>query len=314
MIFRTQLPQRKVYNQVDYNSKLLLIGSCFSENIGNKLAYFKFQNNSNPFGILFHPKVIEKLITNSIHLKRYTDDDVFFLNERWHCYEAHSELSNPSKENLLHALNSAVNATSKHIHYSSHIVITLGTSWVYREISSDTIVANCHKVPQNKFLKELLTVAEISESLETITALIKNVNPTVQVIFTVSPVRHLIDGFVENARSKAHLISAIHQVISPENHIHYFPSFEIMMDDLRDYRFYKEDMIHPNETAITYIWEQFKKTWINDTAIIAMEEIDTIQKGLLHKPFNQNSAQHQKFLKSLKIKITLVQEKYDVIF
>ena len=314
MIFRTELPQRKAPNQIDYNSKLLLIGSCFSENIGNKLAYFKFQNNSNPFGILFHPKAIENLITNSIHLKRYTDDDVFFSNERWHCYEAHSELSDPSKENLLDTLNSAINATSKHINYSSHIVITLGTSWVYREIGSDITVANCHKVPQNKFLKELLTVAEISESLETITVLIKNVNPTVQVIFTVSPVRHLKDGFVENARSKSHLISAIHLIIRPRNHIHYFPSYEIMMDDLRDYRFYKEDMLHPNETAIVYIWEQFKKSWIHDSATIIMGKIDTIQKGLLHKPFNQNSAQHQKFLKSLKIKMALVQEKYDVIF
>ena len=303
MDFRTQLPQLKVYNQIDYNSKLLLIGSCFSENIGNKLNYFKFQSNTNPFGILFHPKAIESLITKSINLKKYTDDDVFFLNERWHCFEAHSDLSDPIKENILNTLNSLIQSTNDQINNTSHLIITLGTSWVYREISSDTVVANCHKVPQKKFLKELLTADEISESLDAIISLVKSVNPSIQIIFTVSPVRHLKDGFIENSRSKAHLLSGIHEVINSRNHIHYFPSYEIMMDDLRDYRFYESDMIHPNETAISYIWEQFKKTWIHDSANAIMEKVDSVQKGLQHRPFNENSEQHQTFLNNLKMKI-----------
>lgn len=314
MNFRTQLPQLKVHNQIDYNSKLLLIGSCFSENIGNKLRYFKFRSSTNPFGILFHPKAIESLILNTANLKRYTDKDVFFLNERWHCFEAHSDLSDPSKENLLSSLNDAINSTNNQINSTSHIVITLGTAWVYREVSSGTTVANCHKVPQKKFLKELLSVDEISESLESISSKIRSVNPSVQIIFTVSPIRHLKDGFVENSRSKAHLISGIHQVVSKRNQIHYFPSYEIIMDDLRDYRFYKSDMIHPNETAVDYIWEVFKDVWIDEGVFKLMKEVDAIQKGLLHKPFNENSEQHLAFLKRLHNKIDRLKEDYSILF
>jgi len=303
MNFRTQLPQLKTYNQIDYNSKLLLIGSCFTENIGNKLDYFKFTNTINPFGILFHPKAIENLITQSINQKEYTDDDVFLQDERWHCFEAHSVLSDSSKENLLHKLNGAITSTFKQINNSTHLIITLGTAWVYREISTDTLVANCHKVPQKKFLKELLTVDEISESVEAVITLVKSVNPKAEVIFTVSPVRHLKDGFIENSRSKSHLLSGVHQVVDSRNHIHYFPAYEIMMDDLRDYRFYGSDMIHPNETAINYIWEQFKKTWIFESVFATMDKVDTVQKGLQHRPFNEHSDQHQIFLKNLETKI-----------
>jgi hypothetical protein len=303
MNFRTQLPQLKVYSQLDYNSKLLLIGSCFTENIGRKLDYFKFQNHKNPFGILFHPKAIENLILNSINQKKYTHDDIFFLNERWHCFEAHSALSDTSKEHLLYKLNTEINATYKRITNSSHIIITLGTAWVYREIVADTIVANCHKVPQKKFLKELLSVDEILESLDAIITLVKSVNPKIQIVFTVSPVRHLKDGFIENSRSKAHLLSGVHQVVTSRNNIHYFPAYEIMMDDLRDYRFYDSDMIHPNETAINYIWEQFKKLWVHESACATLEKVDTVQKGLQHRPFNETSDKHQTFLKNLNIKI-----------
>lgn len=314
MNFRTQLPQFKVYNQIDYNSKLLLIGSCFTENIGSKLEYFKFQNTINPFGILFHPKAIENLITNSINQKEYTEDDLIFHNERWHCFEAHSELSDSSKEVLLNKLNTTIKSTYEQLNNATHIIITLGTAWVYREITSDKIIANCHKIPQKHFLKELLTVDEISESLEAIITLIKSINPTIQTIFTVSPIRHLKDGFIENSRSKAHLTSAILAVISPRNHSHYFPSYEIMMDDLRDYRFYESDMIHPNKTAISYIWDQFKNIWIANSTNSLMEKIDTIQKGLQHRPFNKDSEQHQTFLKKLQNKITTLEKDFNITF
>jgi len=312
MNFRTQIPQQNVHNQIDHDSKVLLIGSCFTENIGKKFEYFKFQNSTNPFGILFHPRAIENFILNAINQKEYTNDDVFFHNERWHCFDAHSELSDASKENLLLNLNSTIRFTFQQINNSTHLVITLGTSWVYREIASDKIVANCHKIPQKKFLKELLTIEEISESLEAIISLIKSINPKIEIIFTVSPVRHLKDGFIENSLSKSHLISAIHQVVEPRNHTHYFPSFEIMMDDLRDYRFYKSDMIHPNDTAINYIWEQFKNTWIDETSQNVMTEIDSIQKGLSHRPFNESSEQHQQFLKNLQFKIDDLKSQFNI--
>ncbi|MFT5214994.1 MAG: hypothetical protein ACI83H_000100 [Glaciecola sp.] len=303
MKLQTKIPlQPQQHNQLVYNSNVLLLGSCFVENIGKKLDYFKFQNLQNPFGILFHQLAIETLITNAINEKEYTEEDIFFHNGQWHCYDAHSKLSASSKEELLHNLNQKIKATNQQINESTHIIITLGTAWVYKHIETDTIVANCHKVPQKKFLKELLLADEISESLESIIALIKSVNIEVSILFTVSPVRHLKDGFVENTQSKAQLVSAIHQVVESGSSIYYFPSYEIMMDELRDYRFYAEDMIHPNQTAVDYIWDKFRMVWISKSAAKTMDDIDVVQKGINHKPFNPNSKAHKLFLQNLEEK------------
>lgn len=303
MIFQTQIPLKKqTHNLIDYSSKLLLLGSCFSDNIGNKLSFYKFQSKQNPFGILFHPKAIETLIANGINNKIYTEKDIFYYNERWHCFDVHSYLSSTDKKELLNNLNSIITQINKQLNDTSHIIITLGTSWVYREISSDKIVANCHKIPQKKFLKELLSVDEITLNLDAISSLIKSINKKATILFTVSPVRHLKDGFIENQQSKSHLISAIHNVVQTKNNINYFPSYEIMMDELRDYRFYEEDMIHPNKTAINYIWEKFSDVWISNDAHKIMNEIELIQKRLAHRPFNPNSEQHQQFLEKLELK------------
>ncbi|MDO6675356.1 GSCFA domain-containing protein [Tenacibaculum sp. 1_MG-2023] len=303
MNLQTQIPLTKQkHNQINYQSKLLLLGSCFSENIGNILNYYKFQSKQNPFGILFHPKAIENLITKTLNKEEYTDKDIFFHNERWHSFEAHSSLSTSDKDELLNNLNSLIQQTFQQLRNATHLIITLGTAWVYREITSDILVANCHKIPQKKFSKELLTVEEISESMKAINSLVKSINKNITIIYTVSPVRHLKDGFIENQRSKAHLLSAIHQVVEPRNNFYYFPSYEIMMDELRDYRFYNEDMIHPNKTAINYIWEKFKEVWITEKSNQTMQEIETIQRGLNHKPFNPSSEAHQSFLKKLQQK------------
>ena len=310
MKLQTQIPLKKeTRNLINYHSKILLLGSCFSENIGDKLDYFKFQSTQNPFGILFHPKAIENLISNAINEKEYLDNDLIFKNERWHSFDAHSSLSSSDNNKLLNNLNSAVTATNKQLKEATHIIITLGTSWVYRFIESDIIVANCHKIPQKKFLKELLSVAKITAILEAKIALLKSVNKDVNVLFTVSPVRHLKDGFIENTQSKSHLIAAIHNVIDARKNTHYFPSYEIMMDELRDYRFYAEDMIHPNKTAINYIWEKFTATWFSEDSKSTMKEIDVIQKGISHLPFNKESKQHQQFLKNLSIKKENIKKK-----
>ena len=273
---------------------------------------------SNPFGILFNPKAIETLIEHSLIEKVYTEKDVFLLNERWHCFEAHSDLSATDKNELLQNLNNAVKSTNKRINESTYIIITLGTSWVYKFLDTNAIVGNCHKIPQKKFSKELLSVDEISASLKNICLKILEVNPTATVIFTVSPVRHIKDGFTENSLSKAHLIAAIHEVIEviPHSGVRwlYFPSFEMMMDDLRDYRFYNSDMVHPNETAVDYIWEQFKHVWINENTASMMKEVDSIQKGLAHKPFSPDSEQHQQFLADLQQKILAVEKKLRINF
>ena len=249
MKLQTQVPLQTADDQFDYQSQMLLLGSCFVENIGKKLDYYKFRSLQNPFGILFHPIAIENLLSKSIQAFNYTTEDVFYHNELWHSFDAHSDLSDVSREELLRKLNDGLKDTRKQMAISTHIVITLGTAWVYRKLESNTNVANCHKVPQKEFSKDLLSVENIVESLESIVELIQSANPTAQIIFTVSPVRHLKDGFVENQQSKAHLISAIGKVLSSRAQSrvkHYFPSYEIMMDELRDYRFYKTDMVHPN--------------------------------------------------------------------
>jgi len=314
MQFRTQIPFKKQeHNLIDYNSTILMLGSCFTENMGDKLDYFKFSTTMNPFGILFHPRAIENLLLNAINKKEYIEENIFFQNEQWHCFEAHSSLSNPSKEVLLGHLNDSIYVTNQLINESTHIIITLGTAWCYRFVETDTVVANCHKIPQKKFLKELLTVDEITESLMAIMALIRSVNKNASVLFTVSPVRHLKDGFIENQQSKSHLITAIHRVVEPRNNTFYFPSYEIMMDELRNYRFYNEDMIHPNQTAINYIWEKFVQQWVSSEAEETMRDVETIQKGLMHRPFNQDSEQHKGFLKNIRLKIEELQLKYPTI-
>ncbi len=309
MQFTTKIPILQSDFKIDYNSKIVSLGSCFAVNMAEKLNYFKFQNTCNPFGILFHPLAIEKLIDFAVSQKQFTEKDVFFHNERWHCFDAHSDLSNSSKSALINDLNAIIQSTYQQIVESSHIIITYGTSWVYRNIETNQIVANCHKVPQKEFSKEILLVETIEKSIQNTVALIQKINPNVNFIFTVSPVRHLKDGFVENQLSKAHLISALHSSNFQLPTSSYFPSYEIMMDELRDYRFYSEDMIHPSQVAIDYIWEQFFQTQITSAIYPIMEEICSIQKGLSHRPFNPNSDQHKKFLDSLNQKIAFLKGK-----
>jgi hypothetical protein len=259
---------------------------------------------------LFHPKAIETFITKAINKTPYSEKDVFFYNEQWHCFDAHSKLSDPSKEVLLHNLNEAIEATNKQIHESTHIIITLGTAWAYRFLESNQLVANCHKVSQKQFAKELLSVETITQSLETIVNLIRGINSKASIIFTVSPVRHIKDGFIENTQSKARLITGIHSNSQQPATNNYFPSYEIMMDELRDYRFYAEDMLHPNQIAINYIWEKFQEVWVSSEAIKTMKLVDEVQKGLQHKPFNPNSEAHQKFLLGIKEKQLQLKKEY----
>jgi len=304
---------------IDYNSRIISFGSCFAENMGEKLEYFKFQTTTNPFGILFHPLAIEKIITSALSEKQFTEKDIFFHNERWHCFDVHSDASHEDKEQFLKQLNAALLATKKVLLVATHCIITLGTAWVYRFKKTNQVVANCHKVPQNEFEKELLSIDEMETSLENCIALLRKVNPNITFIFTISPVRHLKDGFVENQRSKAHLISALQSVLAKRNTSllwggvgggDYFPSFEIMMDELRDYRFYVQDMVHPSQVAIDYIWQRFVETWISKEVFPIMKEVENIQRDLNHRPFHLKSKAHVAFLSQLEGKIHQLQKKY----
>lgn len=311
MNFRTQIPIPPNLNPIDYNSKIVSLGSCFAVNMAEKFEYYKFQNSVNPFGIIFNPVSIEKLIYRIVNQVFFTEKDIFFHNERWHCFEVHSDLSNANKEEFLENLNVILKHSLIQLFQASHVIITFGTSWVYRNFESNTIVANCHKLPQNQFQKEILSVETIGNSIKNTIDLIQKINPDCNFIFTVSPVRHLKDGFVENQRSKSHLITAIHDAIKPQlPAVNYFPSYEIMMDELRDYRFYAEDMLHPSAVAIDYIWSKFKESTIAESDFPVMEQVDSIQKSLSHKPFNPNSESHLKFESKLKQKMTNLQFQY----
>ncbi|WP_459211425.1 GSCFA domain-containing protein [Aquimarina rhabdastrellae] len=310
MKLQTQIPIQAKEPKIDYHSQLTLIGSCFVENVGEKLEYYKFQNLQNPFGILFHPKAIETFLWMVSNEDEYTPEDLFFHNELWHCFDAHSCMSGVDKQQMLERLNGALKTTKAQLTSTTHVIITLGTAWVYRLKALDMLVANCHKIPQNEFTKELLSIKDITDSLNHIVYLIKKLNKAANVIFTVSPVRHIKDGFIENTRSKAHLISAIHEVIAAQPELNYFPSYELMMDELRDYRFYKDDMIHPSSIAVDYIWEKFQESWIAIESYATMKAVATVQRGLQHRPFQENSRQHQQFLHKLEFKKNHLQEKH----
>lgn len=311
MQFTTQIPIPKSNHPIDYNSRIVSLGSCFAVNIGEKFNYFKFRNSVNPFGILFHPAAIDKLIEFAVSGKQFSQNDIFFLNDCWHCFDAHSDLNAIEKDEIIANLNAATSNLKTQLSEASHIIITLGTAWVYRNIASNEWVANCHKVPQKEFVKELLSTEIILQNLNSIFANIKALHPDVKLILTVSPVRHIKDGFVENQWSKANLISATHQFVSHhQSDAMYFPSYEIMMDELRDYRFYAEDMLHPNQVAIDYIWKRFSETQLSEETHPVMKKISSIQNGLNHKPFNPNTQSHRDFEQQLQQSIRSLQQKF----
>jgi len=307
---QTQISIAKQTPNINYDSKLFLLGSCFAENIAEKLSYYKFQNQVNPLGVLFHPLAVLDLLQRAQDSTNFSEKDIFFSNGCWQSYSAHSRLNSISKIKILEQLNFAVHSTKEQIEGASHVVLTFGTAWVYTHIQSQRIVANCHKQSQKEFEKSILSIDQLNEVFESIVLILKSFNPELTIIFTISPVRHLKDGFIENNHSKSQLISALHPIINKTKNASYFPSYELVMDELRDYRFYKEDMVHPNQLAIDYIWEKFQSSWICSDAELTMKEVNRLQKGLDHKPFNPSSKAHQSFLSNLTKDVNALVVKY----
>lgn len=300
MKLKTEIPVKKQHNPINYDSHIILIGSCFSDNIGKKLEYYKFNTTANPNGIMFNPISIENAIDHAVTKKQYTKDDVIPYDGLWHSFYHHSTFSGPRADPQFK--NENVLEFHEDLKKATHIFVTLGTAWVYRYLKTNEIVANCHKIPQKEFKKELLSVKEIEKSLQSSIHLIKSNNPDTSIIFTVSPVRHIKDGFTENQLSKAYLLSAVHQVVGNGN-ASYFPAYEIMMDELRDYRFYKRDMLHPNKLAIEYIWEKFVGAFMRGSTLKTMSEIEKLQKEIAHRPIHPMSDSHKKFKKTLEKKL-----------
>ncbi|MDD3005304.1 GSCFA domain-containing protein [Flavobacterium sp.] len=306
MHFFTKIPVSVASNPIDYQSRIVSIGSCFAENMGQKFDYYKFNSSTNPFGIIFNAIALQKIIQRAVLKESFTKDNLIFYNDCWHCYDVHSQFSHPDPKTLLKNLNDTLALFLEKITQSTHFIITLGTSWVYKTVTTNQVVANCHKIPQKEFTKYLLSSTETLESISRIIQLVSTVNSGCNFIFTISPVRHIKDGFFENQVSKSNLFAAINDLMTkplPHKNLHYFPAFEIMMDELRDYRFYNQDLIHPNSTAIDYIWSRFLESHITSSSLDVLKEVDRIQKSLNHRPFNSNSASHQDFLHQLKLRM-----------
>lgn len=312
MKFRTEINIPKQKQQIDYQSDIVLFGSCFTENIEKHLSHFKFKNISNSHGILFNPKSIEIAIKDCVNQKIYTQNDLAYFNDLWLSFNHHTKFSSVYLAQILQQVNTNISNTHRTLKKASHVLITLGSSWVYRNKETENLVANCHKIPQRNFKKEILSIKENKTILKQIISDIRKINRSATIIFTVSPVRHLKDGFVENMQSKSRLHTAIHEITDNKT-IFYFPSFEIMMDDLRDYRFYKNDLLHPNEMAMEYIWKKFKSSWVSNESYTLMKDIDSVQKSILHKPFRENSEKHQEFLKKLSEKMDDISKNYSHI-
>lgn len=294
---------------ITYNSGIVSLGSCFAVNMGEQFAYYKFPICLNPFGTLFHPIAIENVISRAIQSETYTANDFFSHNDLWHSFSFHSALSKPTLKEAITFANEQQSQLRTALQTATVCFITLGTSWVYIYNSTETIVANCHKVPQAHFSKRLLSVDEINDSLTHIIELLKGYNPELQLIFTISPVRHSKDGFFENQVSKGQLFTALYPLVTAKQ-VTYFPAYELLIDELRDYRFYADDMLHPSAMAISYIWERLIATYITTDTQADMKTVDNIQKGLQHHPFNPDTESHRRFLAQLAEKTARFEAKY----
>ncbi len=307
MDFHLEFTPKPFTTKINHQQKMLLIGSCFTENMGTKLKQHKFLVLENPNGILFNPISVTKSIERYITNKKYTAEELFYQNECWNSWQHHSRFSNPDKEQCLQAINQSQQQAHHFLKDAAWVVITLGSGFAYALRGSEDsisagiagdVVANCHKVPTDKFDKKLLSLDEVTTALQQMLDKLSAYNPKIKIIFTISPVRHLRDGFIENNRSKATLIHAVSLLADGQQNIFYFPAYELVIDDLRDYRFYAEDMVHPNYAATNYVWQKFVTACIDEHSQKLMKQINIINAAKSHKPFNPTSGQHKIFLQT----------------
>ncbi|WP_430615084.1 GSCFA domain-containing protein [Flavobacterium sp. JP2137] len=311
MEFQTKIPLRSYQHKIDYDSKIVSLGSCFAVNIAQKFKEFQFQVTSNPFGILFHPQALEKILDYAVSNYVFAERDVFCLDGVWSCFDAHSDLNQLEQSDCIDHLNAALGNLRFDLQQATHVVLTLGTAWGYYYKATQALVANCHKVPQAQFDKKIMSYQEVWAAYERISALLLELNPQLHIIYTISPVRHIKDGFVENQRSKAILIAALHEFLEDKQAKQwYFPSYEIIMDELRDYRFYAADMLHPSPVAIQYIWNRWTQNMMDEAVLPVMKKVSEVQSGLNHRPFNPTSEKHGMFLDNLAGKIDDLLERF----
>ena len=283
---------------ISYSDKILFLGSCFSEEIGNKMLGLKFNVLQNPNGILYDPQSVADAMFGYINNRIYKEEDLFELNGLWHSWKHHSEYSGMNKEQVLQKINSSQSGAHYFLKEAKFLILTLGTAFNYQLKNNGENIANCHKAPSAFFKKNFLSTKEIIEKFSNAMNALGTFNFEIKIIFTISPVKHVRDGIIENNRSKARLIEAVHTLVEENKNAFYFPSYELVTDVLRDYRFYKNDWVHPNETATSYVFEKFCNSFLNEETTNIMNEIKKIISAVNHKPFLKESAAHQKFIAS----------------
>ncbi|MCK6618132.1 MAG: GSCFA domain-containing protein [Cyclobacteriaceae bacterium] len=297
-MFRTELNPRQAHTPLTLQHQILTTGSCFADAIGNRFVTYKFNCLANPFGINYNPQAIHKALRYAIH-NQLPHEHTYLISQGIHLnYDFHSAFGSLDKGILKQKLSNIIGVSHQFLKNTNWLLITYGTAWVYTRADTCEIVANCHKVPSSNFNKELLTQKKFLESFDTFYQELLALNPGINLILTVSPVRHVKDTLEMNSVSKAVLRLTCHTLSERYERVHYFPAFEMMMDDLRDYRFYKADMIHPSAEAEAYIWQKFLHAFADEPTKKFIAEWTGIMQALQHKPFHPASEAHQQFVKN----------------
>ena len=325
MQFQLPIQIKSPEARISYRDKIMLTGSCFTEHIGNSLNELKFSTLQNPNGILFDPRSVCSSLISYVENKKYKKENLFLLNEVWNSWEHHSRFSNINADDALKIINESQQQAYNFLKYADWLILTLGSSFSYRLTSEFSKVfplggdlegagvANCHRAPSQWFNKHLLTTDETISLLDTTYHRLKQFNPKLKIIFTISPVRHIRDGVIENNRSKARLIEAVHHMINKFPGLYYFPAYELVIDVLRDYRFYDIDMVHPNYPATEFVMEKFKEGFIDEQSQQLMEEIKKIVIARKHKAFQPETNAHKAFLKTHLEKTKELQSKFSFL-
>jgi lysophospholipase L1-like esterase len=300
MEFRTQIAVKKASQSILHQSRILMLGSCFTENIGERLYASGFNVDVNPFGIQYNPLSIAAALNLLLNKRDFTVNDLFQHEGSWHSFMHHSRFSGNSAQETLQNINTRLQASSDFLNKSDYLIITLGTAWIYELKENGQIVSNCHKLPESTFNRRRISVEDIVNTYTPILQIFKSSN--LQIIFTVSPIRHWKDGAHENNLSKSVLLLAIDELQRQFDSVSYFPAYELLLDDLRDYRFYTEDMLHPNSTAINYIWEKFSDCYFSDKTKQIASEVEKLNRMKQHRPFNTEGEEYRKFCEVLEKK------------
>ncbi len=299
--------------KITHKDSVLLIGSCFSEHIGWHLKDLKFKTDSNPFGIVFNPKSIETLLLRIITRKYFIEKDIFEKENQWFCLDVHSSISAKSNTELLSVLNSIIDDWNQKLATANYLIITFGSAFAYEHKDKKAIVANCHKLPGTLFEKIVLDNNGIINDYEQLINELNTFNPGLRIIFTVSPVKHLRDGVEENSLSKSILIQTVHKLVNKNSNCFYFSAYELVTDDLRDYRFYEADMAHPNKQAIDYVWHRFSEVYFNDDTMLLNEKLKQIDLAMKHRLFNESSESSLRFKKDFYQKCKVLQKDFSFL-